>query len=120
MLPRCRIFCTPADEVLILRKSLEFWHTDKKVSIEIASQGLSDSCVYSVMKRGEEMRIVLAQSTMQVQRENLDKENSTLKADLEQMQWLQEQNEQMQEKVLKLIQQVVQGVFFFTGTPQKF
>ena len=38
---------------------------------------------------------------MQAQRENLDKENSTLKADLEQMQWLQEQYEQLQEKVSK-------------------
>ena len=39
---------------------------------------------------------------MQVQRENLEKENDSLKADLEQMHGLQEQYEQLQEKVLKL------------------
>ena len=39
--------------------------------------------------------------TMQVQRENLEKENDSLKADLEQMHGLQEQYEQLQEKVLK-------------------
>ena len=61
------------------------------------------------------MRIVLTQSTMQAQRENLDKENSTLKADLEQMQWLQEQYEQMQEKVLKLIQQVYVTCSMYDG-----
>ena len=38
---------------------------------------------------------------MQVQRENLEKENDSLKADLEQMHGLQEQYEQLQEKVLE-------------------
>lgn len=36
---------------------------------------------------------------LQVQRENLEKENNALKADLEQMHGLQEQYEQLQEKV---------------------
>ena len=40
---------------------------------------------------------------MQVQRENLEKENGSLKADLEQLHGLQEQYEQLQEKVLKCI-----------------
>ena len=37
--------------------------------------------------------------TLQVQRENLEKENNALKADLEQMHGLQEQYEHLQEKV---------------------
>ena len=40
---------------------------------------------------------------MQVQRENLEKENGSLKADLEQLYGLQEQYEQLQEKVSKCI-----------------
>ena len=40
---------------------------------------------------------------MQVQRENLEKENGSLKADLEQLHGLQEQYEQLQEKVSKCI-----------------
>ena len=40
---------------------------------------------------------------LQVQRENLEKENGSLKADLEQLHGLQEQYEQLQEKVSKCI-----------------
>ena len=72
-------------------------------SAEVGQTNFFNSNICHVMRREIEIRTIITQSTKQVQRENLDKENSTLKADLEQMQWLQEQYEQLQEKVLKII-----------------
>ena len=44
-------------------------------------------------------RNTMTTKSLQVQRENLEKENNALKADLDQMHGLQEQYEQLQEKV---------------------